>query len=376
MKIKSIQLITGMALLLSSCISYDWDENNGTTLSPFVLSNPELQIEINESNKTETEQLAWEKSHTEDHSLVFYTVLFSTTASDFSTPFYTMETKTVGSDAFLDLTFDEFNVIAEKAGIAQESTGTIYWAVVASNGVSSMQSSNIGEIAITRPLGYAYNPTSLYLLQEGDDETAMQPLRMVAQEEGTGEFEIFAELSLDKKFYLVEQLSDKSFRRFALDGTKLVTGDDKSTAALSNGVHRIYVNFNDASASIAHISKIEVWYDATQSCLGEMTQIPGEMKWSLDYAFTAVENNYKYKFRMTETAPDGTTSIVYWGSSAKEPVSQTTSTKPDYFYLYKVADDAYNCYRLNRTMHNNKNLTFELDLTTSAAWYTHKVIVE
>lgn len=363
-------------LLLGSCISYDWDENNGTTLSPFSLSNPDLQIEINENNKTETEQLSWEKSHAEDYSLVFYTVLFSTTADDFSAPFYTMETKTVGSDAFLSLTFDELNVIAEKAGIPQESTGNIYWSVVASNGVSSTPSSNTGKITITRPLGYAYNPTGLYLLQEGDDETSMQTLRMVAQEGGTGEFEIFVELSADKKFYLIETLDNKTTRHFAIDGSKLVMGDDKSTSPLASGVHRIYVNFNDASASIARISKIEVWYDATQACLGEMTQLANEMKWTLSYQFSAVDNNFKYKFRMTEVAADGSTHLAYWGASAKEPVSQTTSTKADYFYLYPVADDSYNCYRLSRTMHNNKNLTFEVDLSTSAAWYTHRVIVE
>lgn len=169
---KYIQYVLGLVLTLSSCSNFDWDDNSETTLSAFSVEGAPMNVTVTSENKEELQKLKWEKSHAGNYSMVFYKIQFSS-AEDFSQVFYTVETKSIGSENFMELTNDELNQIAEKAGIGQSTTGTIYWKVRASNGINAIESSNSGKIVITRPLGYAYNPSELYLMgtatAAGDD---------------------------------------------------------------------------------------------------------------------------------------------------------------------------------------------------------------
>lgn len=376
---KYIQYVLALVLTLGSCTNLDWDDNPETVLSAFSIESISLDVTVTPENKEEIHTLEWEKSHAANYSMVFYKILFSKT-EDFSQLFYTVETKTIGADNFMDLSNGELNLIAEKAGVGQGITGVVYWKVQASNGVNVQESSNTGKIMITRPLGYAYNPTELYLMgtatTAGDDYEKAIPMKMVADGDESGIFEIFVPMG-DGDFYFVEKLADKTYRRFAINASVLVEGKDVSTHSLENScIHRVRVDFNQASASLTKISKVEVWYDGTKAVLGEM-QLKDVLQpvWTVTTTFVAVSNNYKYKFRMQETDAEGSSSYVYWGYAKETSLEQNSSSTADYFYAYEVDDSSNYCYRLNKKSHNNHNLTIELDMAASAKQYTHRVIL-
>lgn len=376
---KYIQYVLGLVLTLSSCSNFDWDDNSETTLSAFSVEGAPMNVTVTSENKEELQKLEWEKSHADNYSMVFYKIQFSST-EDFSQVFYTVETKSIGSENFMELTNDELNQIAEKAGIGQSTTGTIYWKVRASNGINAIESSNSGKIVITRPLGYAYNPSELYLMgtatAAGDDYTKVIPMKMVATGNESGIFEIFTSLK-EGSLYFVEKLADKTYRRFAVNASSLVEGTEVSTQPLEKDcIHRIRVDFNQASASMTKISKVEVWYDGTKEVLGTMQlKSAAQPIWTVTAAFAAVSNNYKYKFRIQETDAEGASTYVYWGYSKDTSLEQSASSPADYFYAYEVDDSSSYCYRFNKKSHNNQNLTIELNMQPSIKQYTHSVTV-
>lgn len=379
---KYFQYLLGLALLASSCTKFDWDENHETVLSAFSIQSTAMEVAITSDNKEEVQTLEWEKAHAEDYSMVFYKIQFSKT-EDFSQVFYTVETKNIGADHSMELTNNEINQIAEKAGIGQESTGTVCWRVQASNGISVRESANSAKMTITRPLGYSYNPKELFLMgtatSAGDDYGKWLPLRMAALDDGSGIFEIFLPLKENGDYYFVEKLADKTYRRFAINGSRLVEGVDVSSQSFGEGIYRLKVDFNQASASVASISKVDLWYDGTKDVLATMElKEAGQMVWTATFPFTATSNNYKYKFRMTETDAEGNETTVFWGYSKATALEQSTSSTADYFYAYEVDSEASisdYCYRLNKKSHDKQTLTIDLDMRASTKWYTHKVTV-
>ena len=120
-----------MLLVLGSCSNFDWNQNHDTTLTDFQITTTDADVVIAEdkSNIGETMSFKWSASQAADYTTVFYMILFSA-STDFSNPVYQAETEKLSTVNSTELTNNELNIIAEKAGIAQSATGKIYWTVV------------------------------------------------------------------------------------------------------------------------------------------------------------------------------------------------------------------------------------------------------
>ena len=373
--IRNIQYLLGLTLLLSACSDYDWDFNHETTLAPFSLTTTELTRVVTNENKQNLTRLDWTPSKAEDHSAVFYTVMFSAD-ENFDAPLYSTITDRSGIVAGLDIKDSLLNVIAEKAGIAQEATGTIYWKVRAGNGINTLSSNNVGAIRITRPLGYAYNPESVYLMGEASEagENMGNALPLYAIERGgvkaSGIFEGFVQLKPGKKYYLIEKLSDNTFRRFAIAGNKLVESKDAASTAFRDGVHHVKIDFNKATADVKTVDGVDFWDDLTYDFLGEMVKKDGSLVWEItppaeEFAGT---NYVGYKFRLRESDAAGETYEYWLGGDKEEMGLLGPSSAASDFYLSELPElDEFDIWKYVmvydcKVLGENNTLKFALQL--------------
>ena len=360
-----------MLLVLCSCSDFDWDDNHYTTLSDFQITSTDATIVIAEdkSNINETTEFNWTASKAADYTTVFYKILFST-STDFSDPIYQVETGKLSTMNTTEITNNQLNIIAEKAGIAPKGTGVIYWTVIASNGIVKNLSQDVRTITITRPSGFAYNPEKIQLAGKGLDRINMKML-------DDGIFEAF--IYLQDGDYTFYEKGDKNGRHFGIVNGVLTEGASFATVK-DNKLHHVVINFNDASASITTVNEMALWYSAANDVVAVMTEAADHTaQWSVNYLFVPQNNDFRYKFRITEELPDGSTQQSFYGYSTSNATNQTATTAAKYFYLFKengMSQSNY-CFKFNnRGLHANKNLTIDVDMRPEVENYTHSVTVE
>ncbi|MDE5941211.1 MAG: SusE domain-containing protein [Muribaculaceae bacterium] len=359
------------AMGLGSCTDFEWHDEHETTLTAFDIVSedvPAVVIEADKSNIDDEYILSWSASTAGDYTQVFYKVLFSADGN-FASPAYELEPEQMGIASTLTLTNRQINIAAERAGIKQGASGQLKWTVRATNGVATRMSNSVRTIDITRPYGYAYNPAGVTL--KGDGISPVGTIR-----NADGEFEIFAMLG-DGEYRLTENES-LTGRFFGIAGGELVE-DGTFRAVRPGAIHHIRFNFNDATASIASVDEVGLWYSAANDVVAVMTQAAdGSAVWSADYEFNAVKNDYRYKFRLTETDAEGNKATGFYGYSSSVAGFQNGSSPATYFYLYPEPGESQSsyCFRFNNTgLHGGKTLRITVDLTGASGNYTHKVEV-
>lgn len=358
-------------LTLASCTDFDWHQEHDTTLTEFDIVSadlPAVVIDNDRNNINDEHELSWNPSTAADYTQVFYKVLFSTDGN-FAAPVYELEPEQMGTVPHLTLTNRQINIAAEKAGIKQGATGELKWTVRASNGVVTRMSNSVHNISITRPTGFAYNPEGVTLSGDGIDPVAT--LR-----NADGEFEIFTRL--DNGTYRLTENNSATGRYFGV-GNGVLSEDATFKAVTPGAIHHIKFNFNDATASIAAVDEVGLWYSNANDVVSVLQLENGKTPvWITDYEFNAVKNDYRYKFRLTETNDAGVTESCFYGYSGATAGFQNSSSPATYFYLYPengMSQSSY-CFRFNNTgLHGGKTLRITVDFTGAGGNFTHKVDV-
>jgi hypothetical protein len=382
-------LLLAVAACCTSCYNYDWEAQHETSLTAFSISTPDLQkaIEINYADSityfgNET-RLEWEKSASADFSKVFYEVQFYNAG----TPDVVVHKQITGYgqiENFLALTEKDLNVIAEKAGIAPNSTGEVFWRVRAGNGINEIFSDNSKKLTITRPAGFAYYPEKILAVGAAAGEKALELKRIQDRDKYTGEYELFLYLS-DGQFYLTEKDSDRRFYISPDGSLKEVFGEEKQSLVNSSitagKIHRLKINMKTSTAVFVAVEAVDLWYSGTNDILGTLQQVDVKIPyWALiqpvELAGEGTATDYRYKFRVTQKDIAGEQSSSFWGYSSITAPNQSATSQPSYFYLYEVDDSQSNyCYKFNRTDHHQHTLRIDVDFRPEAEQFTHRIFI-
>ncbi|MDR0540925.1 MAG: hypothetical protein LBH19_01795 [Dysgonamonadaceae bacterium] len=382
-------LLLAVTACCTSCYNYDWDVKHETSLSAFSISTPDLQktIEVNYADSaanfgSET-RLEWGKCASADFSKVFYEVQFYNAGS----PDVIIHKQITGYgqiENFLVLNEKDLNIIAEKAGIAPNSTGDVQWKVRAANGVNEIFSDNSKMLTVTRPAGFAYYPEKMMATGVAVGEKVMELKQIQSKDKYTGEYELFLYLS-DGQFYLTEKGSDRRFYISADGVLKELFGEEKQSlvnnSITAGKIHRVKINLKTATAVFVAVEAVDVWYSGTNDILGSLQQSDVQIPyWTLTQPVELVgegaATDYRYKFRLTQKNMAGQQSSSFWGYSAITAPNQSVTSQLSYFYLYEVDDSQSNyCYKFSRTDHNRHTLKIDVDFRPETEQFTHRITV-
>ncbi|MDR2087353.1 MAG: SusE domain-containing protein [Dysgonamonadaceae bacterium] len=382
------------SLLFSSCYNYDWEAKHETSLAPFSITTPDLQqtIAVNYADSASTfgkeTRLEWEKSSAADFSKVFYEVWFYN-PKNLETPFLKQITGSGQTENFLILNEKELNIVAEKAGIAPNSTGEVRWKVNAANGINNQFSNNEKTLTITRPAGFAYYPEKMMTAGAALGDKRIEMKRIAIKDKDreayTGEYELFVYLA-EGNFYLTEQGTDRRFYISENGNLKEVFDEEKQSllnSPITTGkIHRLKINLKTATALFVAIEAVDLWYSGTNNILGALQQSDPQVPyWTvtqyIELAGEGTATDYRYKFRLTQKNTTGEQSASFWGYSAITAPNQSATSQPSYFYLYEVDNSRSDyCYKFNRTDHNRNTLKIDVDFRPEIEHFTHQLRVK
>lgn len=374
MKNIKIILISALALVsavvLPSCTNYDWTNTHDTIMTGFDIITGNLDYDVT-SEDAEELLIEWTPATTNDHTLVFYKVLFSTTA-DMANLFYEVEALNFGTETSINLPASQVNIIAELGGIPQNSKGSVYWTVMANTGVTKEVSKKVQTLTVTRPDGFAYNPEHLFIETPEGEYLSMK-------KQADGKFEYFGTLG-SGEYKIAERMAGGKTRYFSAASGKLIS-DGSFNNTKPGEVSHIYVDFNTSEASVAIVNSVSLLYLGTPESPVKLSRMDGKgAMWQGVYHFERVDNTYTYKFIVDETTTDGKESQSYFGYQRANATSQTANSPADYFYLFRCADAGTSyCFRFGNA--NNfqmgKDLMITVDLNSEGEEdpYTHSVEV-
>ena len=340
--------------MLSSCTNYDWTNTHDTVLSGFEIITNDVDYDAADENARDL-LIEWTPATTNDHTLVFYKVLFSTTA-DMSDIFYEVEALNFGTQTSINITPKDVNIIAELGGIPQNDKGTLYWTVMANTGVVDMMSNTVHTITVNRPDGFAYSPDHLFVeTPEGEF------LTMKKQE--TGRFELFTILG-NGEYKITERMEGGKTRNFSVSNDKLVQGGTIKSVK-SGEVTHIVADFNTSKGTLAAVNSVALLYQGQADSPVDLPRVEGKgAMWQGNYHFTRVGNTYTYKFVVDETTLEGNQQKAYFGYERTNSTSQTANSPESYFTLYNCADGGTSyCFRFGNA--NNFQLDKDLLITVS-----------
>ncbi len=189
---------------------------------------------------TETITFSWTGGKADDGGILLYTVLIDKENGDFSSPLATMKSD-LGAENTLTLTHSDLNVLARKAGISPEQTGTLKWTVTASKGGIVKMVDKSASIKVTRGEGIDNIPADLYLYGTGAEKEG-QHFRAASE----GKFIIYAKLK-SGKIQFRSATSGDAFTYFADAAGKLKESDSEMDSPVKDGITRITVDFNTLS---------------------------------------------------------------------------------------------------------------------------------
>ena len=183
---------------------------------------------------------SWTGGRAADGGVVLYNVLIDKESGDFSSPVATMKSD-LGAESTLTLTQSDLNVIARKAGITPEHTGTLKWTVTASRGGVVRMSDKTAEIKVTRGEGIDNIPSDLYLYGSGAEKEG-QHFRTASE----GKFVIYARLK-SGKIQFRSSASGDAFVYYADANGKLKEENMEMDSPAKEEVTRLTVDFNTLS---------------------------------------------------------------------------------------------------------------------------------
>lgn len=367
--LKNIIKYTSVCLLLTSCTDFDWNQSHDTTLSGFDITSSDITVDLTDADvdMDAVHVIEWDKSHAADYTQVFYKVLFSSDG-DFDNPDYSLEPALIGIDTKVELSNRTLNIIAEAAGIAQNSAGSLKWTVRATNGVASAMAESVHTLSVSRPAGFAYIPDAVDLV---DDNGLVNMLKTVSP----GVFEGYVYLK-DGSYSVVDH-NATSGHTYGISGASLVM-DAGITPVKQGRIHHVTVDFNKASAYIASVEQVGLWYSGANDVIADMTPAENNTAmWSTTFLFESIDNDLRYKFRFTEEDGAGNKTERFYGYASAVSRPQTSSSPASYFYLIEENTPSQSSYTfsLNRTLHNNKNLSVTVDMRPEVENYTHTLSI-
>jgi len=346
MKIVKLRYFLGFVLIaiLCSC-QEEKDFDHTTTLTPFeYVTENGLSYEL-KGTPEDTIRFEWTKSKASNETLVFYEIQFVAEDGDFEHPAYTDKTRELGTVNYYLITDSVLNVVAERAGIKQETTGKIYWRVVASNGIVQFTLDQDQEFTVNRPFGFAEYPSKLYMtgsaVGDGSDMTTLIAGKRSLND--TLIFNFVGDLSHGDLKFATDVKPDSRF--FGVDAGTIAEGF--ATEVSEEGLYRISLDFRNVTAEFRQITSVEQIFVKSGSEDAVLTELiyGGGLIWTKEFdAFlpddSPIPNGGQYKFRFTESEP-GSESVYfsYWGktTAAAAPPNQTTT--PDYFEVVRVGGE-------------------------------------
>ena len=370
---KIIKITAGClsALLMAACNSND-EPKLETTFTEFGFKTGNLTIDLTKEN--EPIRLEWEESQAENGTLVFYRVLFSNKKDGFSDPSYELTPNRMGMDNYIVLTDSMLNIAAEMAGVRQSESGTFYWSILASNGVSSHQvKEGFREITVTRPDGFAAIPEKLYV-KLGDEYVRMKGTQFRGTDTIPVGFDVLVELEESERISITDSKLGRQ-RYFSLTSDfqvqEVYEGDVEMTVPVS-GVYHVGMDFVTKEAFFSKVEQVDliVLQNGKPDDVVTTLEYEGNYVWGSQYTAllsdgSALPNGAAYKFRMTESSGK----VTYWGSSSKMVNPPTEDTASSYFYVTKVSEGMSNFYRFPILV-SGKQMNVMLSMAPSEEnWY-------
>lgn len=325
---------------------------------------------ILQSSGTASLYFEWEKAVAEDNGVVYYDVLFDKADGDFSKPLYVVPADNKGISTGASITHKVLNRIGGLAGIAAATEGVLKWTVASSRGLSQVISKTTRTIRITRTPGIEA-PDVLFLTGEGTEAGAeLANALTVKGLEGGTEFEIYTRLLAGKKYSFVDSRSSVS-RTFSVNtaGTGFTESADGGTVS-EDGIYKVFLDFSTASATIAKVTKVDMFMCTPQK--RQTLTYQGKGVWSHnDYVpdFTTNWGDDRYFFWITINGQEQKV-----GSSNKDnqPPGVTTGA---YFKLNFYAEDKNQWdYSYKFPNRNVPKCNIIFSLSAEADQYTHQMV--
>lgn len=319
-------------------------------------------------------QFKWTASSTP--SLVLYEVVFDKADGDFSKPVYKVLSDGSGVQAQATISQKTLNTIANAAGIASLSSGTLKWAVVTSKVTNNKLSAASHTIQVTRPAGFAVVPDSIYLTgsatEGGTDVAKALPFKKI----GDGVFELYT--SLQAGTYTLIDAKSGTPTTYSIKGPGIVA-NGATTVTGDKAVYRISLDFGNAAVTMTQIVKVDMFLPINNVVWFTLPYIGGS-QWQIDNAAVVIpqepwgdESRYKYEFTVKDAA--GNQSTEWYGSINRDNPDPTTSTPLNYFYVYPNPAGAGSfdyCFKMVPS-YTGKNCKINLNFSPTITQYTNSV---
>ena len=275
----------------------------------------------------------------------------------------------------LNLTFTELNKIAEKAGIATKSVGSLKWTVWSSKGLNTEKSLVSGIFEVERPSGFP-TPDELFILgtatEAGDNVSNSLPLKRT----GNSTYEIYTSLKAGDYHFISRKSGTPEV--FSIEGSDLVA-DGKTEYTGSEKVYRIRIDFSDGSVKMAEVEKIEIWFPPTGSYLFSFDYVSNgtwraENK-AIEFKQESWGRDERYKFKFTIKDAAGNSTEEWFGSTNADNQKPDNNTPESYWFMVPVTDDYWaNTFKFAANV-DMKNVDIDIIFNSSVSSYTHKITV-
>lgn len=370
-----LALVLAASFIMSGC-----DDDKGainSNITPVnLLFAPKDNLFVKLTPATEASVVfEWEQAKAEDGTMVLYEVAFDVESGDFSSPIYKIVSDNKGLENFLTLSHKDLNRVANFAGIPPLGVGKIKWTVLTSKGINVKRSESVRSLEVERPLGFAEIPADLYLTGDASEAGTDHANAIKFKQTAPGIFELYT--SLKEGTYQFINRNAENRKTYSVDGS-LLKEDGATEVSGDTKVYRLRLDFNNVSASIVEVSKVELWFAPDGVFWGTFVY-KGNSIWeasnvSVVFRPESWGRDERYKFRFT--IKDGDQEKFEWfGSSNRDNSRPESSTPASYWSMVPVDDSAFDyTFKFAETA-DNKTCDFKVDFNPSTS-YTHQIIVK
>lgn len=390
-----LSLVLLSSIYLSSCKTEEVDVLN-TKIKAFDLKptvdGRKVVITRNDTTYTSKDSilLKWDRTNAENGTPVYYSVVFAGKNGNFDNPVYSITSNSLGWRDTLKISPEQLNIAAERCGIPADSTGTVRWKVKAGNGVVSTLSTSESSFLVTRPLGFAEYPTTLYILGPATEAGDSLGKAIKGSYVRKGTFEFITTLR-SGNYYFADKKNSKYYQ---VNNGLINYGKSSASPATNKQLYRIRMVFYKGQSNIFEIQKMELIIpDKTSSS----TSVPkeglsvaeleykGNGVWqklnlpALKPDGTDITNGQQYKFRMTGMFMGDTTPISYYygyftDSDPNANAGVPNNTSPESYYYCKETNNLdKNFYRFGNA--KGKKLNVTVYLTPGLKNYYHNCTI-
>ena len=390
-----LSLMLLSSIYLSSCKPEEVDVHdtkiNAFDLIPTVEGRKVVVTRVDTTyTSNDSITLKWNRTNAENGTPVYYSVVFAGENGDFDNPVYSITSNSLGWIDTLKISPELLNIAAERCGIPADSTGTVRWKVKAGNGVVNTLSSSESSFQVTRPLGFAEYPSTLYILGTATEAGDSLSKAIKGSYVRKGTFEFITTLQ-PGNYYFADKKNAKDYQ---VNNGLINLGKNSVSPATSNQLYRIRMVFYKKQSNIFEIQKMELIIPDRAS---STTSIPNEglSVAELEYMGngvwqklnfpalkpdgTDITNGQQYKFRMSGIFTGDTTPTSYYygyftDSDPNANAGVPNSTSPEsYFYCKETNNLDKNFYRFGNA--KGKKLNVTIYLTPGLKNYYHNCTI-